>query len=275
MSDGIDRDEAWAAFERRDRDHDGRFVVAVTTTGIYCKPSCAARRPRRENVRILADPAAARAQGFRACRRCLPDAVGRDRAAVTEAIRLITAADAAPALATLADAVGYAPHHFHRLFKRATGVTPAAYARALRAGRAADSLRRQASVTEAIYDAGYAAPSRFYAEAARLGMAPARWARGGDGATIRWTVLETSMGPLLIAGTDHGLCRVAFDEDGAALPRHFPAAAAIVPGDVAWRDRVAALVAAAEAPRRDATLPADVRTTAFIEAVHQAAAQRG
>ena len=275
MSENIDMKEAWAAFERRDRSFDGRFVVAVRTTGIYCKPSCAARRPRRENVRILADAAAARAGGFRACRRCLPDSVGRDRAAVAQAIALMTASDEPPALAALATAVGYTPHHFHRLFKRATGLTPAAYARALRADRAAAALRREAKVTDAIYDAGYAAPSRFYADAARLGMTPARWARGGDGADIRWAVVPTSLGPLLLAATADGLCRVAFGEDEGALHRHFPAAAAIVPGDAAWRRAAAALVRRAELPERDTSLPAEVRTLAFAEAVREAAAQAG
>ena len=169
----LDPDSAWAAYSARDRAADGRFVVAVHTTRIYCKPSCPARHPHRRNVAFYADAAQARDAGYRACLRCKPDSVGRDRIAVAEALALLDAAETRIELDTLAARVGYAPHHFHRLFKRATGVTPAAYARALRSSRAADALTEEKTVTEAIYDAGYAAPSRFYATAAtRLGMPP-------------------------------------------------------------------------------------------------------
>lgn len=266
----IDPDAAWAAFAARDRGADGRFVVAVRTTGIYCKPSCPARHPRRENVAFHADPAAARAAGYRACLRCKPDQVGRDRTAVAEAIRLIEGAETPPILERLATAVGYAPHHFHRLFKRATGVTPAGYARALRTARAGDALSAERAVAPAIYEAGYSAPSRFYDEAApRLGMAPGAWVRGGAGETIRWTVAATSLGPLLIAATARGLCRVAFDEGEAALRSRFPNAT-IAPGDAALADLAARVVAQVESPERDHNLPVDVRGTAFQEAVWQA-----
>lgn len=266
----IDPDLAWAAFERRDRAHDGRFVGAVKTTGIYCKPSCPARHPKRENVEFYSDGAAARAAGFRACLRCRPDEVGRDREAVAKAVALIEAAGEASSLEALARAVGYAPHHFHRLFKRATGVTPAGYARALRSDRAASALIEEKTVTDAIYEAGFSAPSRFYAEAgARLGMTPSAWRRGGAGATIRWTVAGTSLGPLLIAATDKGLCRVSFDEDEGALSRRFPAAD-VQPGGQALAALAARVVAMVERPDRDENLPLDVRGTAFQEAVWQA-----
>ncbi|MEA1083942.1 bifunctional DNA-binding transcriptional regulator/O6-methylguanine-DNA methyltransferase Ada [Sphingomonas sp. CD22] len=266
----IDQDAAWAAFACRDRARDGTFVAAVRTTGIYCKPSCPARHPRRENVSFLADGAAARAAGYRACLRCKPDDVARDSRAVAEAIALIAAAEAPIGLAALAAAVGYAPHHFQRLFTRATGVSPAGYARALRAGRAADALQREGRVTDAIYDAGYGAASRFYADGAkRLGMAPSAWARGGAGVTIRWTQAATTLGPLLVAATDRGLCRVAFDEDATALAARFPRAE-IAPGDDALAALAAAVVALVEAPGRDTALPLDVRGTAFQEAVWQA-----
>ncbi|MET0310110.1 MAG: bifunctional DNA-binding transcriptional regulator/O6-methylguanine-DNA methyltransferase Ada [Sphingomonas sp.] len=262
-------DAAWAAFEARDRAFEGRFIVAVTTTGIYCKPTCPARRPRREHVAFYADADTARAAGFRACLRCKPDAVGRDRVAVAEAVALLEAAEDAVGLDELAARVGYAPHHFHRLFKRATGVTPAAYARGLRARRAAKALN-QGSVTEAIYEAGYSAPSRFYETAnARLGMTPSAWKRGGAGVTIRWTVAETSLGPLLIAATDKGLCRIAFDEDQFALARHFPAAE-IVAGGTALTALAARVVAEVENPGRHTDLPIDVQGTAFQEAVWNA-----
>ena len=268
----IDQDAAWAAFAARDRDQDGAFVVAVRTTGIYCKPSCPARHPHRANVSFLPDGAAARAAGYRACLRCKPDEVARDRRAVAEAVALITAAESGIGLERLAAEVGYAPHHFLRLFKRATGVTPAAYARGLRAARAADALQRDGSVTEAIYEAGYGAASRFYAHGAkRLGMSPGAWARGGAGVTIRWTVAATSLGPLLIAATAKGLCRVAFDEDAGALARRFPHAT-IAAGDAALAALAAAVVARVETPGRDAALPRDVRGTAFQEAIWQALA---
>lgn len=266
----IDTDTAWAAFERRDRTFDGRFVGAVRTTGIYCKPSCPARHPKREHVSFYADGAAARAAGFRACLRCKPDEVGRDRLAVAEAVRLIEATEEALSLDALAAQVGYAPHHFHRLFKRATGVTPAAYARGLKARAAAEALTKESNVTEAIYEAGYSAPSRFYENAgARLGMSPSVWQRGGLGVTIRWVIAETSLGPLLIAATDKGLCRVAFDEGADHLVRRFPKAE-IEAGGTALADLAARVVASVESPERDQDLPIDVRGTAFQEAVWQA-----
>jgi AraC family transcriptional regulator of adaptative response/methylated-DNA-[protein]-cysteine methyltransferase len=265
----IDPIAAWTAFAARDRAQDGRFVVAVRTTGIYCKPSCPARHPRRENVRFYPDGAAARAAGFRACLRCRPDEVARDHRAVAQAIALIDAAEEPLTLDRLAAQVGYAPHHFHRLFKRATGVTPAAFARGRRASAATRALDDGASVTAAIYAAGYSAPSRFYDHAApRLGMTPGAWQRGGAGIAIRWTIAGTSLGPLLIAATDKGLCRVAFEEDEAALQRQFPNAA-IMPGDAALAALAAAVVAQVESPDRDHQLPLDVRGTAFREAIWQ------
>ena len=270
MTQTIDSDIAWAAFERRDRSFDGRFVGAVRTTGIYCKPSCPARHPKRENVSFFPDPAAARAAGFRACLRCKPDEAGRDRVAVAEAVTAIETSEDAIPLEELAAQVGYAPHHFHRLFKRATGVTPAAYARGLKARRAAEALSTDASVTGAIYEAGYSAPSRFYDHGAkRLGMTPSAWARGGAGVTIRWTVVDTSIGAMLVAATDKGLCRVSFDEDDAALRTRFPKAE-VVPGGAALTDLAARVVASVESPERDHDLPIDVRGTAFQEAVWQA-----
>ncbi|MDQ2879102.1 MAG: methylated-DNA--[protein]-cysteine S-methyltransferase, partial [Pseudomonadota bacterium] len=274
QQDIIDPDTAWAAFDRRDRGYDGRFVGAVSTTGIYCKPSCPARHPKREHVAFYRDGAEARAAGFRACLRCKPDEVGRDRIAVARAVALLEAAEELVGLEELAARVGYAPHHFHRLFKRATGVTPAAYARGLKAQRAARTLSEETSVTQAIYEAGYSAPSRFYEGGARrLGMTPSAWARGGAGVTIRWTIADTSLGKMLVAATDKGLCRVSFDEDETALETRFPKAE-IVSGGAALADLAARVVEAVESPERGAPggwdLPLDVRGTAFQEAVWQA-----
>ncbi|MFT3976556.1 MAG: bifunctional DNA-binding transcriptional regulator/O6-methylguanine-DNA methyltransferase Ada [Sphingomonas bacterium] len=270
MTDAIDSDAAWAAFSARDRNADGRFVVAVRTTGIYCRPSCPARHPKRENVRFFPDGAAAVRAGFRACLRCKPEEAARDRVAVAQAVAAIEESEDAIPLDLLAARVGYAPHHFHRLFKRATGVTPAVYARGLKARRAADALSGEARVTPAIYEAGYSAPSRFYAHGAkRLGMAPGAWARGGEGETIRWTIAPTSLGPLLVAATGRGLCRVSFDEDEAALAARFPRARIERAGE-ALAALAAQVVAVVESPERDHDLPLDVRGTAFQEAIWQA-----
>jgi AraC family transcriptional regulator of adaptative response/methylated-DNA-[protein]-cysteine methyltransferase len=266
----ITDDIAWRAFEARDRAYDGRVIVAVTTTGIYCKPSCPARRPLRSHVVLYRVPAQARAAGYRACLRCKPDEVGRDRVAVARAVALLEGEDAPDGLAALAAAVGYAPHHFQRLFKRATAVSPAAYARAVKARRMTDALREEESVTQAIYAAGYSTPSRFYEDADdRLGMTPGAWKRGGEGVTIRWTIADTSLGPMLVAATDRGLCRVSFDEGEAALRQRFPAAH-IVAGDAALAELAARVVGEVETPGRDPDLPIDVRGTAFQEAVWQA-----
>lgn len=265
--DSFEEELAWAAVLGRDRTADGRFVTGVLSTGIYCRPSCAARHPRRENVRFFADGAAARAAGLRPCLRCRPDEVSRDVEGVARAIAFIETAEEAPRLDDIAEAAGYAPHHLHRLFKRATGLTPAAYARGVRAKRAGRALRRNGKVTEAIYDAGYAAPSRFYAESGdRLGMTPSAWRAGGRGVTIRWTTAATSLGPMLLAATERGICRLSFDEDELALARRFPNAT-IEPGGDALAGLLADAVAAIEEPGRAHRLPLDIRGTAFQEAV--------
>ncbi len=265
----IDPDVAWAAFSARDRSFDGRFVGAVTTTGIYCKPSCAARHPKRENVTFHADAAEARTAGFRACLRCKPDEVGRDRDAVAAAVALIESREDAPNLELLAAHVGYAPHHFHRLFKRDMGVTLAAYARAIRARRAEAALDGAGSVTDAIYAAGYSGPSRFYAETkGRLGMTPSAWRNGGADVTIRWAVADTSLGKMLLAATDKGICRLSFDEDESELNARFPRAT-IEAGDAAMAALVASAVAAVNDPAHMPALPLDIAGTAFQQAVWQ------
>lgn len=263
----IDDNAAWAAVLRRNRAQDGAFVTGVLTTGIYCRPSCAARHPRRENVRFFADGAAARAAGLRACLRCRPDDLARDTEGVRRAVAYLEEAEEPPPLADLARVAGYAPHHFHRLFRRATGVTPAAYARALRARRAVAALGEEESVTRAIYGAGYAAPARFYAEAGdRLGMTPSAWRDGGRGVTIRWTTAPTRLGPILLAATARGICRLSFAEDGAVLAERF-AEAEILRDDAGLATLLARAVAVVEAPERPHDLPLDIRGTAFQEAV--------
>ena len=265
----IDRDWAFEAFDSRDRSLDGQFIGAVKTTGIYCKPSCPARRPLRENVEFFWTADEARAAGYRACMRCKPDEVGRDREAVTAALKLIESAEEVPSLDELAGHVGYAPHHFHRLFKRDTGVTPAAYARGLRSKRAEKALNGAGRITDAIYDAGYSGPGRFYEDTkGRLGMTPSAWRNGGAGVTIRWAVVDTRLGQMLLAATEKGICRLSFDEDETELKRRFPKAA-IEEGGAAMQELVKGAIAAIDHPAQMPELPLDVQGTAFQQAVWQ------
>ena len=262
-----DADTAWAAFMRRDRAWDGKVIGAVKSTGIYCKPSCSARRPKRENVEFFSSGDEARAAGYRPCLRCKPDEVGRDREAVAQALKLIEATEEAPTLEQIADAVGYAPHHFQRMFKRDLGVSPAEYARALRRKRAEGALKENERVTDAIYDAGYQSPSGFYSDAKeRLGMSPSAWRDGGRGETIRWTNFDSPLGRMLIAATDKGICRLTFDESEGALRRYFPNAS-LVKDDGGLAELVQGALAAIETPMAAPELPIDVAGTAFQEAV--------
>ena len=263
----LDADTAWAAFMRRDRGWDGRVIGAVTTTGVYCKPSCPARRPKREHVQFFVSAAEARAAGFRACLRCKPDEVGRDREAVAKAVKLIEQAEEPPSLTEIADAVGYAPHHFQRLFKRDLGVSPAEYARGLRNRRAEVALKANGRVTDAIYDAGYSGPSGFYSDAKeRLGMTPSAWRDGGRGETIRWTTFDSPIGSMLIAATSKGICRLTFDDSVESLERLFPKAT-IVEDDGGLKELVEGALTAIETPLAAPELPIDVAGTAFQEAV--------
>lgn len=265
--DGLEDDEAWAAVKRRDRAYDGRFVTGVLTTGIYCRPSCAARHPKRENVRFFEDGAAARKAGLRPCKRCLPDEVSRDEAAVAKAIRLLEPAGERVGLEELAEATGYSPSHFQRVFKRAVGVSPAEYQRGLRARRAEAALGSEERVTDAIYEAGYSGPGRFYEDSAkRLGMTPSAWRRGGEGAVIHWAIAETSLGWMLVAATNRGICRLSFDEGESDLRARFPKAE-LVPANGKMAALIGKAVAAVDDPGRPHGLPLDVRGTAFQEAV--------
>ncbi|MFP5319742.1 MAG: bifunctional transcriptional activator/DNA repair enzyme AdaA [Acidimicrobiia bacterium] len=260
-------DRAWAAFERRDRKWDGRLVAAVTSTGIYCKPSCPARRPKRENVRFYADGGEAAAAGFRPCLRCKPDEIGRDREAVAKAVELIEASEEAPTLRELARVVGYAPHHFQRLFKRALGISPAEYGRALRAKRVETNLRENGRVTDAIYESGYSGPSRFYEDAKeRMGMTPSAWRDGGRGETIRWAVVDSALGAMLIAATQKGICRLTFDDGPESLRQIFPNAM-LVEDEGSMAELIEGALRAVERPAQAPDLPVDVAGTAFQEAV--------
>ncbi len=262
-------DDAWLAVLARDRASDGRFVTGVLSTGIYCRPSCAARHPRRDNVRFFATSGAARSAGLRPCKRCCPDDVSRDERAVLAAIAAIKQAEQPLALGGLAQDAGYSVAHFQRLFKRATGLSPAAYARALRAERVAEALSGASRVTDAIYDAGYSAPSRFYAaQEGRLGMAPSVWRNGGKGVTIHWAVVPTSLGAMLVAATDKGVCRLSFNEGPDELARRFPHAQLAL-GGTEFAALLEDVIASVEQPGDSSHIPLDVQGTAFQEAVWQ------
>ena len=270
----ITTDAAWDAVLRRDRSFDGRFVTGVLTTGIYCRPSCAARHPSRQNVRFFATGAEAREAGLRACKRCLPDDVGRDEAAVLAAIEEIKAAEGTPTLDELAAITGYSPTHFQRVFKRATGLSPAAYARALREERAKDALKGAAKVSDAIYDAGYESPSRFYEGVeGKMGMTASDWKNGGAERVIHWTVVETSIAPMLVAATDQGVCCLSFNEGEDELRARFPSAE-LVQGGEAFRELFNQVTAAVEDPSLDNShIPLDVKGTAFQQRCWQALRQ--
>lgn len=266
----LDDERRWSIVLAKDRRFDGAFVFGVRTTGIYCRPSCPARPPRRDNVTFYTGVADAEAAGLRACLRCRPESQGRDEAAVLQAIALIRAAEAPLPLERLAAATAYSPSHFQRLFKRATGLSPAAYARALRLERVTDSLSAGERVADALYDAGYSAPSRFYeAGAARMGMTPSAWREGGRGVRIRWAIAATSLGPMLVAATDKGVCRVAFGEARAELAARFPQAE-LIDDDEGFAELLGEVVAAVEAPGSAPAIPLDVQGTAFQESVWQA-----
>ncbi len=267
-ADSMTDDDRWAAAIRRDKAYDGRFITGVLTTGIYCRPSCAARHPLRENVRFFADGAAARAAGLRPCKRCLPDDVARDEGAVLAAIAAIKGSEEPLALADLARRTGYSPTHFQRVFTRHTGLSPAAYARALRDERARQALSEGGRVTDAIYDAGFSGPSRFYDNMeGRMGMTASAWVNGGKGVAIHWAVVPTSLGDMLVAATIKGVCRLSFAEGRAALEERFPAATLIEGGDE-FAALLGQVVAAVEAPTDGFDhIPIDVKGTAFQEAV--------
>ena len=267
-------EERWQAVSRRDPAFDGKFLFAVCTTGIYCRPNCASRPAKRENVSFFETGAQAEKAGYRACKRCRPDKPGAPDPqieAVKRACERIEQAEEAPKLADLAARVGLSPYHFHRVFKTITGVTPKAYAAETRARRAADMLRTAETVTEAIYDAGFNSSSRFYeSTAARLGMTPGAVRRGGAGACIRFAVGEASLGAVLVAATNKGVCAIMLGDDPQALVRdlqdRFPRAE-LEGGDPEFERTVAEVVGLVEAPGQRLDLPLDIRGTAFQQRV--------
>jgi len=264
----------WAALTTGDAGADGRFVYAVRTTGVYCRPSCSARAARPENVVFYASCAEAEAAGFRACKRCRPNEPARAQRqadAVAQACRRIDEAETMPSLDALARAAGMSPFHFHRVFRAITGITPRAYAAARRAGRLEAGLREAVTVTEALYEAGYTAPSRFYATAPqRLGMSPTSYRKGGLGTAIRFAVGACTLGAILVAATREGVCAILLGDDPEVLVRElqdrFPKAS-VSGGDATFERWVAEVVGFVEAPGQGLNLPLDIGGTAFQQRV--------
>lgn len=271
------RDPRWAAVVARDPAADGKFFYSVRTTGVYCRPSCAARRARPENVRFHATSAEAEQAGFRPCKRCRPDEpprAARHAEKIAGICRRIEAAGTPPSLAELARHAGLSPHHFHRVFKAVTGLTPGAYAAAHRAGRVREELGRSATVTAAIFDAGYNSSGRFYEKSdALLGMTPSDYRAGGANTEIRFAIGECSLGSILVAASARGVCAILLGDDPEALARdlqdRFPRAN-LIGGDKAFERIVARVVGFVEAPKLGLDLPLDIRGTAFQQRVWQA-----
>ncbi len=267
----------YATIRTRDPALDGQFYYAVRTTGVYCRPSCNARPALRQNLSIHNSCAEAEAAGFRPCKRCRPNEPSlaeRHAQAVERACRVIERADALPPLAVLAQAAGLSPHHFHRVFRAITGVTPKAYGSAHRATKMTAELARAGTVTEAIYEAGFNASSRFYAQAnARLGMTPTAFRRGGTGAEIQFALGACTLGHVLVASTARGVCAILLGDDPAALLQdlqdRFPQAG-LTGGDPAFDRLVGQVIALVEAPGMAHHLPLDIGGTAFQQRVWEA-----
>jgi AraC family transcriptional regulator of adaptative response/methylated-DNA-[protein]-cysteine methyltransferase len=270
-------DPRWAAVIARDPAADGSFIYSVRTTGVYCRPSCAARQARPEHVAFHLTTADAERAGFRPCLRCRPDRpplIEQHAATVARLCRFIERAERAPSLEALAEEAGLSVYHLHRVFKAATGLTPKAYAAAHRTRRVRAELDRSGTVTEAIYGAGYNSNGRFYAQSNDvLGMTPSRYRAGGVDTDIRFAIGECSLGAILVAASEVGVCAILIGDDPDALARdlqdRFPRAK-LIGGDAGFEQLVAKVVGLVEAPRLGLDLPLDVRGTAFQQRVWQA-----
>jgi AraC family transcriptional regulator, regulatory protein of adaptative response / methylated-DNA-[protein]-cysteine methyltransferase len=276
-SDETKSDPRWALVERRDPQSDGVFYYSVRTTGVYCRPSCAARLARPENVQFHATCEDAEKAGFRPCKRCKPNeppAAEQQAAKIAQVCRLIEKSEETPGLEQLAKYAGLSRYHFHRVFKAITGLTPKAYAAAHRTERVRRKLGKSDTVTEAIYDAGYNSNGRFY-EASNeiLGMTPSNYRAGGASAEIRFAVGECSLGSILVATSDRGVCAILLGDDPDALTRELQdqfAQANLIGGDKQFEQVVSKVIGFVEAPALGLALPLDVRGTAFQQRVWQA-----
>jgi AraC family transcriptional regulator, regulatory protein of adaptative response / methylated-DNA-[protein]-cysteine methyltransferase len=270
-------DPRWPAVLARDPAADGTFFYSVKTTGVYCRPSCAARPARPENVAFHVTTADAERAGFRPCKRCKPDQpplIEQHAAKVAELCRLIENAEQVPSLDELARHANLSSYHLHRVFKAIIGLTPKAYAAAHRAKRVRAELSRSGSVTDAIYGAGYNSNGRFYEQSNQvLGMTPTNYRAGGANTDIRFAIGECSLGSILVAASEHGVCAILMGDDPNELARdlqdRFPRAN-LIGGDAKFEALVAKVVGFVEAPRLGLDLPLDVRGTAFQQRVWQA-----
>jgi AraC family transcriptional regulator, regulatory protein of adaptative response / methylated-DNA-[protein]-cysteine methyltransferase len=257
----------WQQVMARDARQDGRFVFAVRTTGIYCRPSCPSRRPRRDSVEFFASPNDAERAGYRACLRCKPTQISAQAQYVTRARQLLDNAEGVVTLAQLGQRVGLSPFHLQRLFKRATGLSPREYQSARRMQHVRTGLRKGEDVTTALYDAGFGSPSRLYEKAPQqLGMTPGEYRRGGAGANISFAITPTPLGRMLVAATERGLCAVRFGDNATDLERDLRRefhAAELHRDDAAMRRYAEPLLAAVRGENNTIDLPLDVRATAF------------
>jgi AraC family transcriptional regulator of adaptative response/methylated-DNA-[protein]-cysteine methyltransferase len=277
LAGATEKDPRWAAVVARDPNADGKFFYSVRTTGVYCRPSCAARTARPENVEFHLSAASAERAGYRPCKRCRPNqpSLAEQQARQVAALcRLIENAPQAPRLRDLAQHAGMSPYHLHRIFKAVTGVTPGAYAAAHRGNRVRAELGRSRTVTEAIYGAGFNSSGRFYEKsAAVLGMTPAIFRAGGANTQIRFAVGACSLGAILVAASARGVCAILMGDDPDALVRdlqdRFPLAE-FFGADAGFDRLVAKVVGLVEAPTLRTELPLDVRGTAFQCRVWQA-----
>ncbi|AMO99056.1 methylated-DNA-[]-cysteine S-methyltransferase family protein [Collimonas arenae] len=269
-------DPRWAMVQARDPAADKLFVYAVKTTGVYCRPSSPTRLPRPENVEFFDTPAAAEAAGYRASKRAADQTsiAAQHATLVAKACRHIESAEELPSLEMLAAEAGLSLYHFHRVFKAVAGLTPKGYADAHRAKKIRAGLDRNHSVTEAIYDAGFNSNSRFYEASGKvLGMTPSDYRAGGANTEIRFAIGECSLGAILVAQSERGVCAILLGEDPDKLAHDlqdkFPRAS-LIGGDRHFEQLVAQVVGFIEAPALGLDLPLDVRGTAFQERVWQA-----
>ena len=267
----------WQQILSRDARQDGRFVFAVRTTGVYCRPSCPSRRPRRDSVEFFVSPQAAERAGYRACLRCKPTQVSEQARYVLRARQLLDNSEGLLTLSELSKRVGVSPFHLQRLFKRTTGLSPREYQAARRTQHIKSKLRGGSDVTTSLYDAGYGSPSRLY-EAAdqQLGMTPATYGRGGSGERITFTVADSALGKMLVAATSRGICAVRFGDDAMLLEgdlRDEFHAADLHRDDKALRDFVGAILSALAEQKPLFDLPLDIRATAFQQKVWSALRQ--
>ncbi len=273
-------EDSWKAVLAKDGHFDGAFVYGVNSTGIYCRPSCPAKRPRRDQVRFFPMPAAAEQAGFRPCRRCHPEeATIRDPQVerVQRLCRHIESHDSAEeplSLTAMGKLLETSPHHLQRLFKRHMGITPSQYAEAWRVRRLKERLRKGETVTRALYEAGYGSASRLYERAStRLGMSPGTYLRGGKGMHIRYGTADSALGRILVAATEKGVCAVRLGKSDAALSvslaREYPAAE-IRKDQAGLADYLDALLKHLEGRQPNLNLPLDVQVTAFQWQVYEA-----